>query len=157
MSQHGRLINKVVFDQTTVTAFPGSSGGGVYTKDGRLVGLVLRGAGETFNLIAPVRRIHDWSKRASIEWAVDDEVKMPSEDELKKLPVEDNGVSFSYSVEVETLAKTPRARSSYNTVIMGDGKYLPTWHRDNELRFPTLLFFKDATERAVENAQAETE
>ena len=34
-SQHGRLIkslNKHVFDQTTVTAFPGSSGGGVYLK-----------------------------------------------------------------------------------------------------------------------------
>jgi hypothetical protein len=41
-SQHGRLIrslNKHVFDQTTVTAFPGSSGGGVYLKsDAKYIG-----------------------------------------------------------------------------------------------------------------------
>jgi hypothetical protein len=91
MSQHGRLIDKRIFDQTTVTAFPGSSGGGVYLPDGRLVGLVLRGAGETFNLIVPVRRMRDWAKRAGVEWAIDDAVPMPSEAELRELPVEDNG------------------------------------------------------------------
>lgn len=97
MSQHGRLVEKKVFDQTTVVAFPGSSGGGVYTEDGRLVGLVLRGAGETFNLIAPVRRIHAWAKRAGIEWAVDDKLPVPAEEELNRLPVEDNGVDSNYS------------------------------------------------------------
>ena len=53
-SQHGRLIkslNKHVFDQTTVTAFPGSSGGGVYLKsNAKYIGMLVRGAGEGFNL-----------------------------------------------------------------------------------------------------------
>ena len=42
-SQHGRILkdlNKHIFDQTTCTAFPGSSGGGVYLKsDARYVGM----------------------------------------------------------------------------------------------------------------------
>lgn len=96
MSQHGRLIEGRVFDQTTVTAFPGSSGGGVYLADGRLVGLVLRGAGETFNLIVPVRRMRDWAKRAGVEWAIDDAVPMPNEQELEALPVEDSGRAGSH-------------------------------------------------------------
>lgn len=91
LSQQGRLIDGKVFDQTTVPAFRGSSGGGVYLEDGRLVGQILRSAGETFNLMCPVRRIVDWSKSAKIEWAVNDAVPLPSEDELKKLPIEDNG------------------------------------------------------------------
>ena len=63
-SQHGRLIkslNKYVFDQTTVTAFPGSSGGGVYLKsNANYIGMLVRGAGEGFNLIVPVRRMQDY-------------------------------------------------------------------------------------------------
>ena len=61
-SQHGRVIktlNKRIFDQTTCVAFPGSSGGGVFLKrdDPRYVGMLVRGAGEGFNLIVPVRRM----------------------------------------------------------------------------------------------------
>lgn len=142
MSQHGRLIDKKVFDQTTVTAFPGSSGGGVYLTDGRLVGLVLRGAGETFNLICPVRRMHDWAKRAQVEWALDDNVKMPTEDELKKLPVEDNGVTFSYSVRSDAAkdGKKNVDKSGYQILVVGDGRhYLGS--EENELRFPTYMYW----------------
>lgn len=98
-SQTGRLLpqlNKYVFDQTTVAAFPGSSGGGVYLKsDGRYVGMIVRGAGETFNLIVPVRRMVHWAKKNDIMWALDAKVKMPSSDELANLPVEDVGADFS--------------------------------------------------------------
>lgn len=91
-SQHGRLIkslNKHVFDQTTVTAFPGSSGGGVYLKkDARYVGMLVRGAGEGFNLIVPVRRMVDYCEKHKIMWALDKKIAMPTEDELKKMPVE---------------------------------------------------------------------
>ena len=91
-SQHGRLIkslNKYVFDQTTVTAFPGSSGGGVYLKkDARYVGMLVRGAGEGFNLIVPVRRMVDYCEKHKIMWALDKSVAMPTEDQLKKMPVE---------------------------------------------------------------------
>lgn len=135
MSQHGRLVDKKVFDQTTVTAFPGSSGGGVYLEDGRLVGLVLRGAGETFNLIGPVRRMHDWSKRANVEWAIDAKVKMPNEEELRKLPVEDNGVTFSYSTRSSDGAKP-------NLVIFGDGQFY-FGDEETELRFPTYFLWSN--------------
>ena len=91
-SQHGRIlksINKFVFDQTTCTAFPGSSGGGVYLKkDAKYVGMLVRGAGEGFNLIVPVRRMIDYAEKNKIMWALDRKVPMPTESELKKMPVE---------------------------------------------------------------------
>jgi len=94
VSQIGRTLDKREYDQTTCTAFPGSSGGGVYLRDGRYVGMITRGAGEGFNLMVPVRRLHRWAKAAGIEWAVDDKVKPPTEAELAKVPAEDTGVSF---------------------------------------------------------------
>jgi hypothetical protein len=98
-SQTGRLIpslNKHVFDQTTVAAFPGSSGGGVYLKsDARYVGMLVRGAGETFNLIVPVRRMVEWAEKNKIMWALDSKVKMPSTEELAKMQIEDVGADFS--------------------------------------------------------------
>ena len=91
-SQHGRIIkdlNKHVFDQTTCTAFPGSSGGGVYLKkDARYVGMLVRGAGEGFNLIVPVRRMISYCEKHRIMWALDSKVSMPTEEELLKMPVE---------------------------------------------------------------------
>ena len=98
LSQIGRVLDLgatgTVFDQTTVTAFPGSSGGGVYTRDGKYVGMLVRGAGEQFNFIVPVRRMNDWAKRAGVTWAIDPKVKMPTDDELRKLPIEDTGTRF---------------------------------------------------------------
>lgn len=91
-SQHGRLIkslNKYVFDQTTVTAFPGSSGGGVYLKsNANYIGMLVRGAGEGFNLIVPVRRMQDYCEKHKMMWALDPSVPMPKEDDLKKMPIE---------------------------------------------------------------------
>ena len=92
MSQHGRLISKKVYDQTTVTAFPGSSGGGVYLTDGKYMGMLVRGAGEGFNLIVPVRRMRTWAEKAGVLWAIDAKVKMPTKAELDKMPIEDIGV-----------------------------------------------------------------
>ena len=104
-SQHGRLIkslNKHVFDQTTVTAFPGSSGGGVYLKkDARYVGMLVRGAGEGFNLIVPVRRMVDYCEKHKIMWALDKSVAMPTEDELNKLPIEHTLKEKTESVDEE--------------------------------------------------------
>lgn len=98
LSQVGRVLDLgatgTVFDQTTVTAFPGSSGGGVYTMDGKYVGMLVRGAGEQFNFIVPVRRMNEWAARAGVRWAIDPKVKMPTNDELRKLPIEDTGTRF---------------------------------------------------------------
>lgn len=93
MSQVGRTVSlsggsKTLFDQTTVTAFPGSSGGGVFKTDGQYVGMLVRGAGETFNLIVPVRRMRSWAEREDLLWAMDDEIKAPSLDEIEKISVE---------------------------------------------------------------------
>lgn len=93
-SQHGRLIkslNKFIFDQTTCTAFPGSSGGGVFLKENgnpRYVGMLVRGAGEGFNLIVPTRRMKDYCEKHNIMWALSHDVPMPSDEELGKLSIE---------------------------------------------------------------------
>jgi len=99
ISQQGRVLDLgasggVIFDQTTATAFPGSSGGGVYLQnDGKYVGMLVRGAGEGFNFIVPVRRLVGWAKKTKIEWAVNPAVPVPTDEELAKLPIEDSGVS----------------------------------------------------------------
>jgi S1-C subfamily serine protease len=99
VSQIGRVLdlgaNGIVFDQTTATAFPGSSGGGMYLKsDGRYIGMLVRGAGEGFNFIVPIRRLRTWAKAANIEWAIDQSIDVPSDADLAKLPIEDTGVTF---------------------------------------------------------------
>jgi hypothetical protein len=92
-----------VFDQTTVNAFPGSSGGGVFvagdseeTKQyrGQYCGMIVRGAGETFNLIVPIRRMRAWSKAAGCNWALEANPKsIPTLSEIysPKWIVEDTG------------------------------------------------------------------
>ena len=98
-SQTGRVfpeLNKKIFDQTTVAAFPGSSGGGVYLKsDSRYVGMLVRGAGETFNFIVPTRRMKQWAKDNDIMWALDPAVAMPTADKIEKIVVEDVGAVFA--------------------------------------------------------------
>lgn len=95
ISQTGRVLNLaggegVVFDQTTATAFPGSSGGGVFLKsDGRYVGTLVRGAGEGFNLIVPIRRVHAWATAAGVAWLLDPKLKQPTLAELAKLAPSD--------------------------------------------------------------------
>lgn len=120
VSQIGRVLdlgaNGVVFDQTTVTAFPGSSGGGVYSHDGVYVGMLVRGAGEQFNFIVPVRRMKAWAKNAGVDWAMDDKVAMPSDSDLKALPIEDTGVQFTNeacptSKEFPVLLHRPSAKT----------------------------------------------
>jgi hypothetical protein len=104
MSQVGRVLNLgtgdgVIFDQTTVTAFPGSSGGGVFLSEqsgdnaGKYVGMLVRGAGETFNLIVPARRMKKWAKEEGISWAIDANVEVPTLSDIMKLPVEGGNVS----------------------------------------------------------------
>lgn len=92
VSQVGRIKGKVEFDQTTVTAFPGSSGGGVYLTNGNYVGMLVRGAGENFNLIVPIRRMKKWAEENSLLWALDPKEKMPTFEQIKELPVESSGV-----------------------------------------------------------------
>ncbi len=95
ISQTGRTIEvesgvKRVFDQTTVTAFPGSSGGGVFlASTGEYVGMLVRGSQQQgFNLIVPVRRMYKWAEREKLEWLLDGTQKVPSLETINKIEVE---------------------------------------------------------------------
>lgn len=108
LSQHGRMRNNKEYDQTTVTAFPGSSGGGVYLEDGLYIGMLTKASGETFNLIIPIRRIRKWAARADVMWALDPSVPLPSYEERLAINVEDIGHKFTNSlieVKVDALPK----------------------------------------------------
>jgi len=88
IAQVGRTQGKMEFDQTTVTAFPGSSGGGVYLKSGEYVGMLVRGAGEGFNLIVPIRRMYKWASENDLLWSLDATVEAPGMEEILKMPIE---------------------------------------------------------------------
>ena len=60
VSAVGRVIDDEVFDQTSAPASPGSSGGGIFSREGEHLGMVTLGAGETFVLFVPARRIAAW-------------------------------------------------------------------------------------------------
>jgi len=95
ISQIGRRYQGKLYDQTSCTAFPGSSGGGVFTKaEGEYVGMLVRGAGETFNLIVPIRRIKKWMDKMNLTFILDPSIKIPTEDELNKVPIEDSGKTW---------------------------------------------------------------
>jgi hypothetical protein len=114
MSQVGRVLDLgssdgAVFDQTTVAAFPGSSGGGVFLTEssgkhaGGYVGMLVRGAGESFNLIVPVRRMYKWAQKGKVAWAMDNS-KVPNLEDVFKLPIE-NGTIESNSERTSSDAK----------------------------------------------------
>lgn len=102
MSQVGRVLqlgsgDGVVFDQCAVGAFPGSSGGGVFLAEedgkGKYVGMLVRGAGEGFNLIVPMRRMKKFADRHNIMWALDQNIPAPTMEEILKMSIEDITVS----------------------------------------------------------------
>jgi hypothetical protein len=105
MSQIGRVYRGKIYDQTTVSAFPGSSGGGVFVcGDGgkpEYVGMVVRGSGETFNLMVPVRRLVKWAKDNNLEWAIDPDIEMPTLKEIKEIPVEGETIEGARRQAVE--------------------------------------------------------
>ena len=100
ISQVGRVESKFEFDQTTVTAFPGSSGGGVFLEDGKYVGMIARGAGEGFNLMVPIRRILAWAEEHQVMWLFDPSLETPTFDEINALPLE-NSISENEEDESE--------------------------------------------------------
>lgn len=74
ISQIGRTLYNHVFDQSSCTAFPGSSGGGIFNAEtGEYIGTLVRGSGETFNYYVPIRRIKEWAKRHKVEFIFDEQ------------------------------------------------------------------------------------
>jgi len=94
MSQLGRTIElnngeAVVFNQVQIGAMPGSSGGGVFLKsNGQYVGMLVRGASESFALIVPVDRMFRFCDKQNIKWAMDEKEKVPDLKDILNLPVE---------------------------------------------------------------------
>lgn len=73
----GRNHNGQVFDQMTAAAYPGSSGGGVYTLDGRYAGMLVRGYDSSFTLFTPARELLKWAKQADCRWVFDPALAVP--------------------------------------------------------------------------------
>lgn len=111
VSQVGRVLDLGkssghIFDQTTVTAFPGSSGGGVFLAAegedrGKYIGMLVRGAGEGFNLIVPTRRLKQWCADSSLLWAIDESVAPPTLEEVRAIRVEDSAAEAKLPAEVK--------------------------------------------------------
>jgi len=78
LSRTGRVMFGVEFDQTTCTALPGSSGGGVFTDDGVYVGMLVRGAAATVNFIVPARRLIAWASREGVAFLFDPSAPAPA-------------------------------------------------------------------------------
>jgi S1-C subfamily serine protease len=55
-------------DQTTAVIYSGSSGSGVFTADGRYVGMVVQMMSPSVNLIVPVRRMMEWADEDDLLW-----------------------------------------------------------------------------------------
>lgn len=101
MSQIGRVLSLgkssgQVFDQVTTVAFPGSSGGGVFLasgdSEGKCIGMLVRGAGEGFNLVVPARRMKTWCNDVKLQWAIDPAVACPTLEEVGRINVQDAAV-----------------------------------------------------------------
>ena len=79
-----------MFDQTSCMGYPGSSGGGVYrSKDGKCIGLLVRGAGPGLNYIVPVRRMLPWARKMKVEWAINPDCKLPTHVVRDETPLDD--------------------------------------------------------------------
>lgn len=78
----------VVYDQVSLTAFGGCSGGGVFRADGACIGLVIEflGPEKTPGIlcIAPTRRMLEFAREARCEWALSPAVPVPDRLSLTK-------------------------------------------------------------------------
>lgn len=89
----GRNFEGMIFDQTTCVIFPGSSGGGIFSVDGKYEGMSNVMRASSINFITPIRRIQKWVEREHIEWTLDPTCPMPSEKELKKISLYDTALT----------------------------------------------------------------
>jgi hypothetical protein len=93
-----------MFDQTSCMGYPGSSGGGVYTTDGKCIGLLVLGAGPGLNFIVPGRRMLVWARKMKIEWALDPTVPMPMHMVRDESPLDDG---IAVEVDEDSVAPMP--------------------------------------------------
>ncbi len=95
----GRVFEGRVFDQTTLVVYPGSSGGGVFlASNGQCVGITTIMSAPSINYMVPIRRMISWAKRENVEWALNPNVPIPTEKELKLLPLMDTTHVYTNSI-----------------------------------------------------------
>ncbi len=72
-----------------------SSGGGIFIAEGdhkgKYIGMLVRGAGETFTFMVPIRRMHKWATDQNVLWALDEQTEVPTLEHILGMPVEDPG------------------------------------------------------------------
>jgi S1-C subfamily serine protease len=67
----GRVYKGSIYDQTTVAAFPGCSGGPVWNSQGQFIGMVALSGGPGLNLIVPVRELRRWAEASGFSGLFD--------------------------------------------------------------------------------------
>jgi len=103
LSANGRLLHgKIELTQSTVVAFSGSSGGGVFLpKTGQMVGVLVRGTPtQGFNLHIPHRRLWVWATDAKCEFVFNKELAI-TQKEIDAMPIEDVGGKGGGSVDTK--------------------------------------------------------
>lgn len=103
-SEHG------VFDQVDCPALGGSSGGLVALRDnGQWVGMITLGlgGGDSFHWIVPVRSVRDWATEIKAEWLLDPSKPQPKEDDVAKIPLENQPVGFASNKPKEAPKQGP--------------------------------------------------
>ncbi len=119
MSRIGRTYKGQVYDQVSTASFPGSSGGGVFMiKDNKplYIGMVVRGAGESFTLQIPARRLRQWSKERNLEWLLNPKITPPTLKEILTMPIE---IQSNGKVEKKPQEPTPAKKK----FVFLDGKH----------------------------------
>ncbi len=151
MSQVGRVINNKPYDQTTVAAFPGSSGGGVYTEQGLYMGMLVRGAGETFNLVVPIRRMSEWAKTAGVDFAIHPDTKLPGDEYFSKLPIEDIGHEWQKNYAKQIAEDIINRQFPFRIRMLPPTRILEPACRDCKLSADLNAAEKKATEDFYDN------
>lgn len=66
-----RTVLGTYVDQSTAPAFPGSSGGGMFDKEGRFVGVLVSGASDTLNYFVPIRKVREWAAKENLPLTIE--------------------------------------------------------------------------------------
>lgn len=91
---NGRIVRDRLFDQVSTVVYGGASGSGIFSPNGRYIGMLTMMYQPQMGLMIPVRRIQAWAARANVLWAMDLEVPMPSQKDLEVLLVENDGTGI---------------------------------------------------------------
>lgn len=78
MAAVNRDFHTTVMDQICCPVYPGSSGGGVYLRNGRCIGLADARVDESIGIVTPIREIRRWAKNQGLLWALDSGWKIPA-------------------------------------------------------------------------------